>query len=257
MVFHIDPIGFDHHLLLIDLFFCEFKAPRYFRFETSWALHEDFLEVVREGWADEMGPTENKVAGLVLRLKAYKEKLVRWSKSVFPNFQMLIDQLKQWLDRYNSGFLTEQTVTEAEELTRQLEEAWSQEELYWWQKSWISWLNCGDMNTKFFHNSVIQRRQRNKVLRLKDEKGIWVVTEEDNNRLMMPITNLEIEEVVFQIGANKAPGPNGYSAHFYQSAWKVIRNDVCGMVNDFFAGEVDHVMYHYYCIYAPSWWVQG
>ncbi|KAI9119956.1 hypothetical protein K1719_008925 [Acacia pycnantha] len=65
-------------------------------------------------------------------------------------------------------------VREAEEVTRELEEAWAHEEVYWWQRSRISWLKCGDKNTKFFHNNVIQRRQRNKVLRLKEGGGSWL-----------------------------------------------------------------------------------
>ncbi|KAI9116910.1 hypothetical protein K1719_011909 [Acacia pycnantha] len=128
------------------------------------------------------------------------------------------------------------------------------------------------MKVKLLTN-VIQRRQRNKVLRLKEGGGSWledrgeineafnafyqklfssvgarqieqavsyvdlVVTEAENISLMRPVTNQEIEESVFLIGANKAPGPDGYSAVFYQAAWKEIGNEVCGMVKDFFEGK--------------------
>ena len=47
----------------------------------------------------------------------------------------------------------------------------------------------------------------------------------------------EIKDSVFQIGADKALGPDGYSALFYQTAWKEIGNEVCGMVKEFFDGK--------------------
>ncbi|KAI9077486.1 hypothetical protein K1719_040557 [Acacia pycnantha] len=259
-----NPVGSDHHILVIDCCFLEVKAPSSFRFEANWIKHEDFLEVVRIGWNEVEADAENRLTDLVGRLEACKKKLVTWSKRAFPNFKRLIEQLKRKLDRYNIGILTEQIVREAEEVTRELEEAWAHEEVYWWQRSRISWLKCGDKNTKFFHNNVIQRRQRNKVLRLKDEGGAWledkgeineafnvfyqklfssvgsrqteqavsyvdlVVTEAENTSLMRPVTNQEIEESVFLIGANKAPGPDGYSDVFYQAAWKEIGNECRG-----------------------------
>ncbi|KAI9120895.1 hypothetical protein K1719_007928 [Acacia pycnantha] len=56
------------------------------------------------------------------------------------------------------------------------------EEIYWWQRSVVAWLVDGDRNTRFFHASVIQRRQRNKILRLKRDNGTWVEDRVDINR---------------------------------------------------------------------------
>lgn len=41
-------------------------------------------------------------------------------------------------------------------------------------KSRISWLKWGDRNTKFFHATTIQRRNRNRITLLKDANGEWV-----------------------------------------------------------------------------------
>ncbi|KAI9122576.1 hypothetical protein K1719_006416 [Acacia pycnantha] len=72
-------------------------------------------------------------------------------------------------------------LAEAEVLVGQIEDVWRKEEVYWWQRSRLSWLSCGDRNTKFFHSTVIQRRLRNKVLRLKGENGIWLEERSDIN----------------------------------------------------------------------------
>ncbi|KAI9083627.1 hypothetical protein K1719_034569 [Acacia pycnantha] len=140
---------------VVDYCFCDFRAPKPFHFEAVWTYHTDFLKIVKEGWADVEGIPENSVQDLVRRLLACKQKLMSWSKSAFPNFRKSIDQLKRKIECCNSGILTEQSVMEIEALTRQLEEAWYHEEMYWWKRSRILWLKCGDMNTKFFHNSVI------------------------------------------------------------------------------------------------------
>ncbi|KAI9073812.1 hypothetical protein K1719_044214 [Acacia pycnantha] len=194
IVFHIDPIGSHHYALLIDCCFYEEKSIRTFR------------------------------------LLICKKRLLFWSKRTFLNFKKAIDQFRARLSRCTSGEQSREKLVEVEHLTRLIEEEWSNEEAYWWQRSRISWLNCGDMNTKLFHNSIIQR---NKVLRLKSENGVWledrvqinrafsefyqhlfssvgsrpmqqalsyvdeVVTAEDNARLMKVVSKQEIEETMF------------------------------------------------------------
>lgn len=46
---------------------------------------------------------------------------------------------------------------------------WQQQEQYWAMRSRLNWLSWGDKNTKFFHATTIQRRQRNIIGMLKDD----------------------------------------------------------------------------------------
>lgn len=52
-----------------------------------------------------------------------------------------------------------------------------QEELLWFQKSRAKWMLDGDRNTKYYHLKAITRRNRNKILMLRNSEGAWV--EED------------------------------------------------------------------------------
>ncbi|KAK4252603.1 hypothetical protein QN277_014354 [Acacia crassicarpa] len=262
MVFHVEPIGSDHHGLVVDYCFIDGKTPRAFRFEANWVAHRDFCEVVKKAWNEVEEVLEDKLRELCARLEACRKRLVAWSRREFPNFRKVIDLLRCELRNCHSGILTAEKLQQAENLIKHIDEAWDNEERYWWQRSRITWLKCGDRNSKFFHNSVIQRRQRNKILRLKNEQGCWleekedinrlfcefyrglfksggsrpleetlayvpcVVTVEDNENLMQPVTNSEIEEAVFQLGSNKAPGPDGFSALFYQASWKEVSKEV-------------------------------
>ncbi|KAI9098496.1 hypothetical protein K1719_025121 [Acacia pycnantha] len=245
VVFYIDPVGSDHHALVIDCYYSEAKAPRTFKFEATWVQHVDFLKIVGSSWNENFVSNVNSLLDLIQRLDLCKKRLMEWSKREFPNFRKIIDHLRMELCHCYEGNFTDEKLREAENLVSQIEEAWKNEEIYWWQRSRISWLNWGDKNTKFFHSSVIQRRMRNKILRLKATNGVWledrpainkafsefyrslfssvggrsmeqaasyvqrVVTDEDNARLRNPVTDIEIEEAMFQLGANKAPGPDG------------------------------------------------
>lgn len=60
-----------------------------------------------------------------------------------------------------------------------MKRVWSLEEKYWFQYSRVKWLEFGDKNTKFFHQTTKYLRQFNKVLRIKDESSVWLDEELD------------------------------------------------------------------------------
>ncbi|KAI9111245.1 hypothetical protein K1719_017856 [Acacia pycnantha] len=159
----------------------EEKGVKPFRFEANWAQHEDYLQIVHEGWrwVDEVN--DENVLELIRRLDACRERLISWSKKAFPNFKKIISYLRRSLSNCYRGYMSVEKLTEAEELVGQIEDVWRKEEVYWWQRSRLSWLSYGDRNTKLFHSMVIQRRLRNKVLRLKGENGIWLEERSDIN----------------------------------------------------------------------------
>jgi len=43
-----------------------------------------------------------------------------------------------------------------------------------------------------------------------------MVNEEDNATLLKPFTEEEINNVIWKIEPDKAPGPDGFSIHFYK-----------------------------------------
>lgn len=117
---------------------------------------------------------------------------------------------------------------------------------------------------------MIQRRQRNQLLRLKDDNGIWLESENEinsqlgsyfsnlfqskdnkamedalsvidpvisysmNSSLIRTITDAEIETAVFQLGALKAPGPDGFPGFFYQTYWDTVKSSTISAVKNFF-----------------------
>ncbi|GJR21888.1 hypothetical protein Tco_0970415, partial [Tanacetum coccineum] len=59
---------------------------------------------------------------------------------------------------------------------------------------------------------------------------------EEAMEMIKEITH-EIKNAIFDIGHNKAPGPNGYTSTFFKKAWKIVGNDVCIAIKEFFTTE--------------------
>lgn len=60
------------------------------------------------------------------------------------------------------------------------------------------------------------------------------VTAAMNTDLTKEVTEEEIRNAVFTIGADKAPGPDGITAAFFQQFWPDIKDDIIREVRKFF-----------------------
>jgi hypothetical protein len=48
----------------------------------------------------------------------------------------------------------------------------------------------------------------------------------------------EVHEALFQMERNKAPGPDGFPAEFYQKCWVIIKDDLMALFNQFSSGDL-------------------
>jgi hypothetical protein len=64
------------------------------------------------------------------------------------------------------------------------------------------------------------------------------VSQLENEALIQEFTGKEIKEAIFQMEHNKAPGPDGFSAEFYQVFWDVIKDDILDIFRDFHNGTL-------------------
>lgn len=130
-------------------------------------------------------------------------------------------------------------------LREELDTILRQEEMFWKQKSRITWLKEGEQNTRFFHTFILIRRRRNNIARIKidgenwcedqrllkakarefylqlytaepcgpcsvDDWNIPTLTHRDKIWLKRPVSALEVKDAIFQMGALKVPEPDGF-----------------------------------------------
>ncbi|XP_056852238.1 uncharacterized protein LOC130508709 [Raphanus sativus] len=149
------------------------------------------------------------------------------------------------------------------------------EEEFWRQRSRQLWLTLGDANTGYFHAITKGRKTRNRLSVMENEAGTpsfeedqisavicdfyeklfdspgYVVSSavnealkpcistEQNELLIKEPTPEEIKRATFAIHADKAPGPDGFSASFFHSNWQVVGPAVVAEVQQFFlTGEL-------------------
>ncbi|XP_059064794.1 uncharacterized protein LOC131856862 [Cryptomeria japonica] len=53
-----------------------------------------------------------------------------------------------------------------------------------------------------------------------------LITDEDNAMLMAPFSIQEVKDVVFSMSPDKAPGPDGFNALFFQKCWSFLGEDL-------------------------------
>ncbi|KAL5743665.1 hypothetical protein ACOSQ2_026781 [Xanthoceras sorbifolium] len=140
------------------------------------------------------------------------------------------------------------------------------EEVYWKQQSRVTWLQSGDQNTRFFffHVQVSKYWKHNLIIGLRNFGGSWTnesdgisniaisyfedifcsscpsladfnaVTETVDHQLSnftysflsRKFSADEVRITLFQMAPSKAPGPDGFSAGFYQKFWDVVGSPV-------------------------------
>lgn len=184
---------------------------------------------------------------------------------------MEIESTQQKLEEALSSLSPDAVLIES--LKAALEAAYKEEELYWRQRSRILWLQSGDRNTSYFHAATRGRRALNKFSVIEDADGKAVykepeivqsiteyysriftsqmsdsslvvqdgispmVTNKMNETLIALPSPLEVREALFSINPEKAPGPDGFSASFYQTFWDIIGEEVVKDIQAFFVSS--------------------
>jgi hypothetical protein len=60
----------------------------------------------------------------------------------------------------------------------------------------------------------------------------------ENEQLIKLFSEEEVRHVVFQMEHNKAPGPDGFPAEFYQACWNIVKEDLMALFTDFHEGTL-------------------
>ncbi|KAJ9536655.1 hypothetical protein OSB04_un000128 [Centaurea solstitialis] len=242
-----------------------------FRFDNFVVQHPNFHQVVVDSW-------QSTVVGsfmyqLVCKLKSLKKPL-RQLRARYGDLSKRVVFLKTELDII-------QTSLDSDPGNRMLQEdlahiflayqqAKTDEECYYRQRAKVHWLKEGDMNTKYFHKCVKEKRSHSFIHSIINQHGNFVMgdgvgstflnhfesilgtrdesvnvniphelygaslTLGESLDIIRPISDDEIKGAVFGIGNDKALGSDGFTAKFFKSSWDVVGEDVTIAVHNFF-----------------------
>ncbi|XP_026443386.1 uncharacterized protein LOC113343413 [Papaver somniferum] len=195
-----------------------------------------------------------------------KEAIKLWNQTVFGNVNARLkqDQLKFEVACRNSDedpFNTSKLNIMKDSLVA-VQDVHMQHLTMLKQKARNRWILEGSSNTSFFHSNINIRRSANTISELVTEDGVTIsepiqlrdhvvsyyeskfngveLPIEDNlfdyehesislidRQMLDAIPSLdEIKSEVFDLGADSAPGPDGFSGCFYRHCWDIIQQDL-------------------------------
>lgn len=254
--------GSDHRPLLTHFDQNLIKKKGVFRFDRRLREKPEIRQLVKETW--NYVPSNS----VLTKINEVRRNIVEWTRKQATTSKELIVSTQTLLEQALSDNIRD--LIRIETLTQSLENAYAEEEAYWRQRSRIQWLSCGDRNSNFFHAVTRGRRACNKFSVIETEEGQEFyhesqivkafsefyrslftsgnadsqqivqealsrkISDEMNQTLIAIPDNQEIKRAVFAIHADKAPGPDGFSAGFYQSFWEIIGEDVSREIQSFF-----------------------
>jgi hypothetical protein len=76
------------------------------------------------------------------------------------------------------------------------------------------------------------------------ETGVKVYAEE-NEGLLLTLSELELEQVVKEMKTDMAPMPDGFLVAFFKKFWPLVNHRVLHIVNDFILGRIDIARLNY------------
>jgi hypothetical protein len=149
------------------------------------------------------------------------------------------------------------------------------EESKWAQRAKVRHVQEGGNNTKYFHLIANGKHRKKKIYQLEQQEGTIVgednlkvyisefykklfgepdpsffslneefahdipqLSVEENEILIAAFTEKEVFEAISQMEKNKAAGPDGFPAEFYQVFWEVIKPDLMALFDQLKVGDL-------------------
>ncbi|GJX93279.1 sodium/hydrogen exchanger 6, partial [Tanacetum coccineum] len=143
-----------------------------------------------------------------------------------------LDEAPKAIDRDHSSFILRE---EHAHYLLAFKEAQLDEERFLKQKAKIEWLKVPGAFVSLY-NQFLKAEGVNNPL---DDHDLYIrsLNNAKADFMVRNVTNEEIKSVIFSMGDDKAPGPDGFTAAFFKKAWDVVGGDITCAIRDFFSND--------------------
>lgn len=263
----------DHCPLLVDVFDRVRKGNKCFKFFNMWIQHPAFHSIVDSTWSHFVRGTKQFVLTTKLKalkgpLKNLNIKDFSHISSRAKQANLDFQQALHHLDVTTAGDPERANLKLLREKAMFFSEA---ERQFFCQKLKTNHLIGADRGSKYFHSLIKNKNRTHSINRVIDESGQSTtsleqvssafvayfsslfgedvdrihcngdivtngicITHEQGDALVAPVSDSEIKQAIFDMGDNKAPGPDGFSVAFFKSSWDIVGRTVCTAVREFF-----------------------
>ncbi|XP_058784169.1 uncharacterized protein LOC131658938 [Vicia villosa] len=185
-------------------------GPKPFKFNNMWFKHEDFDLFVEEEWKRINFKGRGDFC-LNEKLKTLKNRISWWNKNVYGWIDLKINNDGKELHSLDNMFVhfagnvPDEVVLKRSKVAEDFWDNINKREGLLRLKSRQLWLSEGDDNTRFFHNSLKDRRRRNSICSIDTTAGRMEGVEEIKEVTFKHFENFFKEDVPFRpepIGIN-------------------------------------------------------
>ncbi|XP_062114237.1 uncharacterized protein LOC133825290 [Humulus lupulus] len=264
----------DHCSCLVSTQPLEKLGLKLFRFYNYWTEHHEFRELVLYSWRSPIRATGIKA--IFLKLLRLKHQLKNFNRDKIGDLKLNYYKAKEIYQEAQLQAQANPHVFRYQEEEKLAGESFSvQESLYHSfliQRSKITWLRQGDMNTSFFHAFLKKRKAENGIVSFITEEGKLVdnfsevvshfvshlrcffgspssatgriniqniemgskLSVEQQFKLLIPFSKKEIRDTLFGIPITKSPGPDGFGSCFFKAIRHDIGDEVCTAITQCF-----------------------
>ncbi|GJY98751.1 RNA-directed DNA polymerase, eukaryota [Tanacetum coccineum] len=261
----------DHRPILLKENSYDF-GPTPFRIFHSWFSMEGFDSFVESTWKSMHVTDSNGLVRMKKKLQLLKSAIKVWIKETkarsYEKKINILQNLSEADKSIDRGLGNEEIILKRTKLLKELQELNYLDASEISQKAKVRWSIEGDENTKYFHG-ILNKKRSQLAIRGTLVNGEWISNPvgvkrefyshfknqfspsytprlsfdfvfpnrlstdqvEDLERL---VTYDEVKRAVWDCGANKSPGPDGFTFEFFRKFWKTLDQDVFQAVSDFF-----------------------
>ncbi|XP_026439716.1 uncharacterized protein LOC113338529 [Papaver somniferum] len=239
----------DHSpVVVVSILENRVHGPSSFKLFKFMTEEVDFMDLVRSVWEEPV--RGNPMFVIITKLKRVKSRIILWKKkrfknihSHFENAKVLMNSIQQHI-QHNP--LCVESAQQEKSAMKHYAKVAKYEESVAKHKSRVKWIDLGDSNTHFFHNSTKERYSRNNILTLLSRQNVLlqedteiaaecidfyysmfdnssstfvddqeffdsinfesILSDHDKTDLVRPITRDEVVLALSSIGSRKSPG---------------------------------------------------